>query len=34
MEKKILDKSIDTSKDFAKITGKKYYIKVQKRQEK
>ena len=32
--KKILDKSMDVGKDFAKIVGKKYYIKVQKEQEK
>ena len=32
--KKILDKSMDVGKDFAKIAGKKYYIKVQKEQEK
>ena len=32
--RKILDKSMDAGKDFAKIAGKKYYIKVQKQQEK
>ena len=32
--RKILDKSMDASKGFAKIAGKKYYIKVQKQQKK
>ena len=32
--RKILDKSIDAAKDFAKKQVKKYYIKVQKQQEK